>query len=311
MRSFASAISCLLVGIMACAANVSTAHAMLPQPAAKPPSAVAPPAESVPFPARTQYESERVLVEIARSEARLNHRLDSLKQDPSAKWMPGMFVLLGALIAAGAGFLTQRAKLTAEERSSSRSSGRAAIADIMNFRSRQLNEFYAPIRALQGQGLAIRNQLYDQLLANPLTNYNFYQKPDKIAANNWSLWYIHAGVDKPFRMIDDLKLLNQCFPQLMPLVKEIVLTGDATAKLIREHGGYALPENDKLTDMLGAFLAHHAILKHLYDTVSTPTTVAYTAVYPRGFDKAIKEDFEKLAGELREWKSSAHALAAA
>jgi hypothetical protein len=252
-----------------------------------------------------------IRVEIAKSESRLSERIASLKPDQSAKWMPGIFVALGALIAAIAGFLTQRAKLSAEDRLSRRTAGRQAIADIMDFRSRQLNEFYAPIRALLGQGLAIRNQLYDQLLANPLAGSTFYYKAESIAATGQSLWFKHAGVDKPFRMIDELRLLHAQFPQLMPLVDQILETGDATAKLIREHGGLALPDNDKLTEMLGAFLAHHAILKQIRASVASPTVIAYTAIYPRGFDRVIKEDFEKLAGELNTWQSSARALVSA
>ena len=36
----------------------------------------------------------------------------------------------------------------------------------------------------------------------------------------------------------------------------------------------------------------------------------YTAIYPRGFDKVIKKDFDTLVQELREWRDSAKALAA-
>src|SRR5436190_6862440 len=137
MRSVTRALCYLLIGLMTCAANVFPVQAMQAQPTATSPLAAAPAPTITPL---TRDESELILAEIAESEGRLNHRLDSLKPDPSAKWMPGIFVLLGALIASGAGFLTQRAKLNADDRLSRRTSGRTAIADIMDFRSRQLNE---------------------------------------------------------------------------------------------------------------------------------------------------------------------------
>lgn len=252
-------------------------------------------------------DGEKVAAQIAQSEARLNQRLDGLKPDPIAKIAPGLFVLLGAIIAALAGYFTQRAKLNADEKLSRRTAAREAVAAIMDFRSRQLNEFYAPIRALQGQGLEIRNQLYSQLLANTKAGYTFYSKPDPLAATGESLWFKHAGVDKPFRMIEDMTMLQQ-HPQLMPLVDEIIKAGDATTKVIMEHGGLALPDNDKLTQMLGGFLAHHAILKQVRETASSQAVVTYTATYPRGFDKVILDDFKKLADELRAWKNSADSL---
>lgn len=263
----------------------------------------------VAMPKSTPSAIDRTTTEIARTEGQLVRPISSLNANLGASWMSGFFVLLGALIATGAGYLTHRAKIKADDLLSRRASGRQAIADIMDFRSRQLNEFYSPIRSLQGQGLAIRNQLYNQLIANPLPDYNFYYKREELAATGDSLWYTHGAIDKPFRLIDELKLLNDELPQLMPLVDEIIKSGEATAKLIIEHSGLALPENEKLTEMLGDFLAHHAIIKQIRGSVTSPTLIVYTATYPRGFDKVIKDDYDELVKELRAWKDLADELA--
>lgn len=301
-RTVSYSLACSIVLLVEFTSGLGVCHGSV-RPQAESTSAA-----STPSP---QIEGDRLTAEFAASEARLAQRIAQLKPEPAPKSTSGWYVVLGALIAAATGYLTQRAKVSADDRLSRRTSGRQVIADIMTFRSRQLNEFYAPLRALLGQGLGIRNQLYDQLLANPLAGYNFYLKGEAIAATGQSLWYTHGGVDKPFRMIDDLGLLNQQLPHLLPLVDEILKANDAAAKVILEHGGLALPDNDKLTDMLGAYLAHHAILKQIRATVSCPVVVKYTKIFPRGFDKVIQQDFEKLADELRVWQNSAQALAAA
>lgn len=298
-RIIAHSLGCSLISLFAFAAGLGVSQATPVRAQAAPITSQT----STPY----QLESHRLSAEIAASEARLAQRIDHMK--PASAPSSGWFVLLGALIAAGAGYSSQRAKASADDRLARRNAGHQAIADIMAFRSRQLNEFYSPLRALLGQGLGIRKQLYDQLLENQLLGYNFYYKGEPIAATGQSLWYAHAGVDKPFRMIDDLRLLNQELPHLIPLVDEILKANDAAAKVILQHGGLALPDNDNLADMLGAYLAHHAILRHIRDTLASPTAAVYTSIFPRGFDKVIQQDFKKLAGELRVWQSSAQALA--
>ena len=240
----------------------------------------------------------RINEALQRSEKRIYARLEALK--------PGLFDkllgLIGAVIGAAAAILLQFIKNRADDRAWVRSSGLSGVASIMEFRSRQLNEFYAPLRALHAQGLGIRNELYRQLKEANVPGVEFRYVTEAIAATGQSLWVKYDGKDKPFRFIDDLELVRNHFPQLMSMVDQIIEVGNKSSKLIQTRAGLALPENQKLTEMLGSFLAHHAILKKIREAVGKGENVTYTAAYPRGFDKLIADDCTRLTTQLQEWE---------
>jgi hypothetical protein len=272
----------------------------------------------------------------------LSAQIAALKPSPFDKWLPAIFgaigALFGALIAAGAAaklqagrllhegqiqrerlFYEERSqaeKLRHEELSAERAIGHHAMAEIMAFRSKQLNEFYGPLEALLKQGLVLRDEFYRRLESTQTEkpNVTYRWQSDDEAATGKSLWIKRDGSDEvAFRMIDEMKLINDSYPQLLPNVAEIVRVGDLIVAHVHSRIGLVLPDSTDsglLSDKLGIFLAHQSVLKEVFGHVDDPvddpakdwSNLGYSASFPRGLDALVKKDSAKLRRELTNWE---------
>jgi hypothetical protein len=222
------------------------------------------------------------------------------------KSLPAIFGVLGAVIASCGAYLLQRQRLAFDQREARRTAGTTALAEIKNFRSRQLNEFYAPLEALLRQVVVLRDELYERMRANPIAGVNFKSKQDPAAATGYSLWVVRGSTEVPFRLIDEMQFLHHHYPQLMPNVAEMVRINSLIVKLLHKSIGLVLHESVELSQKLGIFLAHQSVLEEVFKTVSSvsgaPLNLGYSTTYPRGLDALVKCDCDKLRNELEQWE---------
>jgi hypothetical protein len=222
------------------------------------------------------------------------------------KILPALFAMAGALIASAGAYFLQRQRLLFDQRASRQSAGTDAVSEIKNFRSRQLNEFYAPLEALLKQGIVLRDELYNRLQANPMPGTTFTQIPNPLSGSGYSLWVQRAGQNNiPFRLIDEMPYLQAHHVHLMPNVAEIVRINSLIVKLLNKKIGLVLHDSVDLSHKLGIFLAHQSVLEEVFKTVSTTGTtvqLGYSTAFPRGLDKLVNDDCTKLRVELAQWQ---------
>lgn len=238
----------------------------------------------------------------------MKQQIELLRPKPWDKWLPAFFGLIGALLGSVVAFAMQRQRLRFDRRAARQAAGIKEVSEIKQFRSRQLNEFYAPIQALLKQGLVVRNELYGRLLAKEVEGATFSKIPDQIAAQGWSLGIQHVGNEcKPFRLIDEMSFLQHAYPQLMGNVGETVRINSLIVKLVHEKVGLVLHENAELSQQLGIFLAHQSVLEDVYKSVTTQGTAlaltpGYTTTFPRDLQRLVQVDCDKLRNELKDWQ---------
>jgi len=90
----------------------------------------------------------------------------------------------------------------------------------------------------------------------------------------------------------------------MPLVHEIGI-GVTMATLIDAKGGMAL-NSDRLTTLLGRYLAHFSILRDVAEkadkNLNVLATLRYNVAYPVELDSALAEDMKTITDEIDAWK---------
>lgn len=183
---------------------------------------------------------------------------------------------------------------------------------VMEFRSKQLNEFYAPIQFMLVGSSVVRQQLCEMLLesANGRDRFEFKTESD----GRPHLWVRASKTEgaRPFRLIHHMFDLATNYPVVMPLVGEIVSIGEQISNLIYEKGGFAKVKNTRLAENLGTYLGHYSILKDAYSTALRDpqllTTIRYTIAYPRDLDELLRTDAVALANEITNWGDGAAVL---
>lgn len=263
---------------------------------------------TAPLASATDALLNRVLAQQAEQAQQLREQIDMLRPKPWDKWLPAIFGLLGTIVGAVSGYCLQKQRLRFDRRAARQAAGIKEVSEIKQFRSRQINEFYAPLQALLKQGLVVRNEMYGRLLASNVPGVTFTRITDEKAAVGWSLGIQRAGGEvKPFRLIDEMSVLQQSYPHLMGNVGESVRINDLIVKLVHEKVGLVLHENSELSQQLGILLAHQSVLKDVYRAVTTlgassPPIPEYTTTFPRDLQRLVQEDCDKLRNELKQWQ---------
>lgn len=244
--------------------------------------------------------------EMARQDQALQEKITAVTPSIADKFATGVIALGSALIGALSAYLLRRQRLRHDEKSAQRAAGVKELAEIKQFRGRQLNEFYAPLEALLKQGLVVRDELYAYLLATSVPTAQFHRVPDDTATNGWSLSVSRRGEEeRPFRLLVDLPLIQESFPDAMSTVGELVRINGQIVKLIHKKVGLVLHENTELSQQLGTFLAHQSVLGGMYKAVTAGGVVAvpnYSTTFPRTLQRLVIDDCNMLRAELSEWE---------
>lgn len=313
--------------LLALALMTGWAHAQPPSaPQAVPP---APAAEHGAAPAPTEIDSAsaasiaQTVEQLTQAQIQHSDQLDRIQQAlekqieglrPSRwdKWLSALAglagALLGATVAACSAYLLQKQRQQFEQTAARQTAGINELAQIKQFRSRQLNEFYGPLQALLQQGLVVRDELYRRMTVAPAAGVAFSNLPPRPGSQHQSLGIQHGTEPVvPFRLIDELPFIQQAYPQLMSNVGEMVRINSLVVALIHDKVGLVLHENSDLSQKLGVFLAHQSVLQEVHASVkgsggSTVPAHGYSTTFPAGLQEAVDADCTKLRNELRQWE---------
>lgn len=169
---------------------------------------------------------------------------------------------------------------------------------ILEFRLKQMEQFYAPMFALLGQSKGLYEKMLDQLAQDDPQRYRLPPEPDpqdhRLQVRN------KDGEWKGFRLLDQLPAVKTN-PKAFALADRILQIGEQMTKIISEHAGLA---SEDLIGLLGQYMAHYAILSTIHklgETEAYEPEWHKRGYYPRQLDGKIEEGYRELTHFLAEY----------
>lgn len=217
---------------------------------------------------------------------------------------PGIFALLGIVIGGVISLFIQRSQRQHDTTERLKKSGFEAKLKLIEYRSKQVNEFYGPMLVLLKQSKELSMQLHTQLSADAPDRYKF--ENDSTSKMGKSL-FIHQPdqPEKAFRLISELPYLGKNHKTALPRVKVIIDTGERLAKIIEEKSGLVKPSSQALIGCLGIYLAHLTALRDAYSLTQKPKGIAlrtHDAVFPREIEGLTRSDYDDFITQITEWE---------
>jgi hypothetical protein len=216
----------------------------------------------------------------------------------------------GALFAAGAaifvGFLAligQFSLALREDRRSASASERALQLarqealfrqneKLLDFHLKQMELFYAPIRALLTQTGGLYDKMRLQLAQDEEGRYRWATGTDP-KRRNFEVRQ-KDGTWHDFRLLDQFPAVKRN-PKALALADRILAIGKEMTAIITQHAGLASPD---LVDLLGQYMAHYAILSAIREEDRTepyPPGWHEMGYYPRELDARIATGYREIA----------------
>jgi hypothetical protein len=178
---------------------------------------------------------------------------------------------------------------------------------ILEFRIKQMENFYAPMFALLKQSTALYNKMCDQLAEDEPARYKRLSQPD---AEGYGLHVLAKdGNWKGFRLLDQMPAVKKN-SKAFTLVTEIIGIGEKTTKIISEHAGLASAE---LIGLLGEYLAHFALLSTVYKGAETEPyepLVQKTGYFSHELSSKIEGEYRELSKFLDEFEAASKRMLA-
>lgn len=235
--------------------------------------------------------------------------------------VPLLSVIVGGLIVWVGNYWTQNARLThetgaqetriaAERDLAHEKAVLEAARALRDWRTKQLEQLYGPLRALLGHSKGVYDQMCRQLAEREgKSKYQFGEAKNSTSEQSFEINI--GGCWKDFRLLDQLPHVYQKGLGVDGLIDVIFDIGSQLVDTIKNHAGLALPEQEDLAKTFSEYLAHYAVLKELRESVSKgrpiqPYTVGY---YPRTMNKLVDEGFAKVISDIARWDNDISKLA--
>ncbi len=169
---------------------------------------------------------------------------------------------------------------------------------MMEFKLKQIQEFYAPIYASLKQSLGLYDKMLDQLVHDEPGRYRRSSNPQGTDFR----WEVldQDGTWKGFRLVDQLPAIKSN-PRALALADANLKLGKTMAKIIATRAGYATEDS---IELLGEYMAHHAILTAIRNG---PETEAFEAgrhkigAFPYGLDDLIGKRYHELNKAIEQY----------
>jgi hypothetical protein len=259
----------------------------------------------------------------------LTHRVQKLELEIIQKSEPSSgekVAIIAAIIAASAVLLTAILSLVGQFVMATREEGRAVVAAqralehakqeavfrqterILEFRLKQMEQFYAPMFALLRQSRGLYDKMQFQLAQDEPQRYKLLAEAD----SDGSRMQVCAkdGTWKDFRLLDQLPAVR-ANPKALALVDGILQIGKNMTGIISTRAGLA---SEDLVGLLGQYMAHYAILSTIYMSGETePYEPGWHKMgyYPRELNGQIEKGYRVLSKFLDEYVDASNRMLAA
>jgi hypothetical protein len=220
----------------------------------------------------------------------------------------GFAALIAALIGGGLTLLGQHMTAKRDLELARKQAVFQQTENILEFRIKQMELFYAPMFALLKQSTALYNRMCDQLVQDEPARYRALAKPDSdgysyhVLAKDGIAW-------KGFRLLDQMPAVKKN-AKALTLATEILCIGGQTTKIISEHAGLASSE---LIELLGEYLAHYALLSTVYKSIETEPWEPLgqrPGYFSRELSVKIEHEYRELSKFLDEFETASKKMLA-
>lgn len=174
---------------------------------------------------------------------------------------------------------------------------------------KQLSELYGPLRALLEQSNAMYRQMNLALATADPDTFRLERKPGGDFDDQ--VFEIHKGGEwVRFRTVRDLGAVYNKGYGVEPFFDDVVSVGARIAKLIEDKAGYARSDAKELIRVMGAYLAHYAVLSRLHKRAQAgadvePTAGDQKATFPMDIQRLVNEGFDSINSEVMKWRAQA------
>jgi hypothetical protein len=168
---------------------------------------------------------------------------------------------------------------------------------IVEFRLKQMEQFYAPMFALLGQSKGLYDKMLYQLAQDEPERYRWNPQP---GAGADPFQVLHHDTWKGFRLLDQLPAVRHN-PKAFALAEGVLRIGDQMTEIISKHAGLA---SENIIDLLGEYLAHYATLSTIYRLGETePYEPGWHKVryYPRELNARIEAGYREVSQFIDEY----------
>lgn len=246
----------------------------------------------------------------------LTHRIQILELEVAQKSKESSgdrAAIITALAVIGVAFVTLLGSLIGQFLLASRQDRRAIVAaeqaaelakqeaifrqtgTILEYRLKQMEQFYGPMRALLEQSRGLYEKMCDQLAQDEPQRYRQLSEPD---AQGYVMQVFDDkdGTWKGFRLLDQLPAVRQSNPKAFALAEETLHIGEKMTEILSERAGLA---SEEVLDVLGQYMAHYATLSLIHKGDETepyrPGSHPQKSYYPRELNPRIEAGYRELS----------------
>jgi hypothetical protein len=243
----------------------------------------------------------------------LTHRVQMLElqaaQRPSISGSSWIVAIITSIIGAAAVFSAAYVAAKLGVRSQLIAAGQAATLardeslyrsaeQILEFRMKQVQHFYAPMFALLRQSKDLYDKMLEQLVEDDPARYR--KVPNPVGKDfRWEV-LDKQGKWQGFRLLDQLPAVKKQ-RNALAVADTMLAIGEKICKVISSRAGYA---SEDLVEMLGQYMAHFAILSTVRNGPETePFEPGWHKVgyYPFGLDKKIADAYKEISKSIDEY----------
>jgi hypothetical protein len=169
---------------------------------------------------------------------------------------------------------------------------------VVEFRMKQVQNFYAPMFALLRQSKDLYDKMLEQLAQEEPARYR--KNPDAVGSD-FRYQVFHKGKWEKFYLLDQLPAIKGN-ARAVALVDGMIAIGRRICKVISSNAGYAAED---LVETLGKYMAHYAILKSIRNGPETePFEPGFHKVgyFPYGIDTKVSEAYHSVSKSIDEYR---------
>lgn len=276
------------------ALNDHSSSGRLPNPAATP-SATENHALSPP----NQQQVDELTYRVRMLELQNSQRSDKSEANHSV-------AIIGALAVIGASIVGIFGQLLAAKHAAKLARKEALYKEAetaIEFRMRQVQQFYAPMFALLRQSKDLYDKTLEQLIEDDPSRYRKIAQ----AKGNDFRWEVldKAGQWQGFRLLDQFPAIKKN-PKALALADKNLEIGAKICNVISRHAGCA---SEPIVDMLGQYTAHHVILSTIRDGAEIePFEPGWHKVgyFPFGLDSKIAEEYHEISKSIDDFRKQSN-----
>lgn len=176
---------------------------------------------------------------------------------------------------------------------------------ILEFRLKQMEQFYAPMFALLRQSEGLYNKMRHEMVQDEPQKYRWTPETDPKEGRMQVL--DQDGTWKGFRLLDQFPLVRKN-PKALALADTVLEIGKEMTAIISTHAGLASGE---LLDVLGDYTAHYAVLSAIRKESRTepyPPGSHVTGYYPRELNPKLIAGYREIAQFIDEYSQAGKRL---